>query len=495
MLRKAGGRSVVARRNILPAHLAQPMVRYTAKDLAAQSDPRRFHVLPPFQIAGTTDGDSAALQRAYAHIEGVHRQKCVLGVTPLVVHRLTVLGIANDINYLVRAMAIAMRATNEGQQLLLLPPVRTPEGKSGKWAGDRSSLIRGRTMETAWHWLDGFPGASHRSIFWPSACQELLESKSEQWRMQSLVELSRNSSVALAAERVGLGKRVFDTELSLRMLARGIAYSDVPDAFRDHGVLWWWQALTTYVIRVRGAIAERVRQHPALREMLKGMRKSTLMISDSATQPNSTRLQYDWLEQSRRALSLATRPAGDGRKLGWVPPVAFDAGLHMRMGDACGPKARPHQAEVRKCVRSLRQGLEPLVAHSVLQPGARVFLATDSASIIEEAEVMRAQVQFEIVFLRLNRSKYDTEAWIELASAADRSQADILVEALLELLLLSRARFIAGSMYGNMPRLALQLRTTTPGDVRRLAYVTTDGRDWCTKPTCISNNTATARFW
>ena len=67
--------------------------------------------------------------------------------------------------------------------------------------------------------------------------------------------------------------------------------------------------------------------------------------------------------------------------------------------------------------------------------------------------------------------------------------------ALLELLLLSRARFIAGSMYGNMPRLALQLRTTTPGDVRRLAYVTTDGRDWCTKPTCISNNTATARFW
>ena len=136
-------------------------------------------------------------------------------------------------------------------------------------------------------------------------------------------------------------------------------------------MLWWWQALTTYVIRVRGAIAERVRQHPSLREMLKGMRKSTLMISDSATQPNSTRLQYDWLEQSRRALSLATRPAGDGRKLGWVPPVAFDAGLHMRMGDACGPKARPHQAEVRKCVRSLRQGLEPLVAHSVLQPGAR----------------------------------------------------------------------------------------------------------------------------
>lgn len=49
---------------------------------------------------------------------------------------------------------------------------------------------------------------------------------------------------------------------------------------------------------------------------------------------------------------------------------------------------------------------------------------------------------------------------------------------MLDLLLLSRARYIAGSMYGNMPRVALQLRPTAPGDARRLAWVTTDGRDW-----------------
>ena len=45
-------------------------------------------------------------------------------------------------------------------------------------------------------------------------------------------------------------------------------------------------------------------------------------------------------------------------------------------------------------------------------------------------------------------------------------QPTILEETMLDLLLLSRARYIAGSMYGNMPRVALQLRPTAPGDVR-----------------------------
>ena len=74
-------------------------------------------------------------------------------------------------------------------------------------------------------------------------------------------------------------------------------------------------------------------------------------------------------------------------------------------------------------------------------------------------------------------------------------QPTILEETMLDLLLLSRARYIAGSMYGNMPRVALQLRPTAPGDARRLAWVSTDGRDWCSKPTCMTNNTETGRFW
>ena len=87
---------------------------------------------------------------------------------------------------------------------------------------------------------------------------------------------------------------------------------------------------------------------------------------------------------------------------------------------------------------------------------------------------------------------------MSLASAAApelRSESTILEETMLDLLLISRARYIAGSMYGNVPRLALQLRPTTPGDRRRLPYITTDGRDWCTRATCMQNQTNTGRFW
>jgi hypothetical protein len=154
------------------------------------------------------------------------------------------------------------------------------------------------------------------------------------------------------------------------------------------------------------------------------------------------------------------------------------------MGDACGPQAKSNQAIVRKCVRTLSAGLAPLLAHGVIPRGGHLFLATDSQSIVAEAVAASASLPFRVSHLGFDRAKYDTTAWIELASARQHSQLSILEETLLDLLLLSRARFLAGSMYGNVPRLALQMRPTAPGDPRRLAYITTDGRDWCTCPTC-----------
>ena len=465
------------------------MVRYTAKDLAAQQDPRRFHLLPPPQIAGSVDGSIEALQSAYSYISAVQRKACQPGITPLVVQRMTVLGVANDVNYIVRGLAIAMRPGKAEGQLLLLPPVRVPERPNAKWSGDRSSLVASRTMQNVWHWLDGLSGASHRSIFWPSACQEHLEDMDTE-RLRSFVELTRNRSISSAAESLGLGRNVLDASLSLRILARGISFGDVPEPFRKYGLLWWWQVLTTYVTRIRGPLASRIGSHPAMQQLLHGL-ESRPKRSLTA---GSTGAQLHWLRASRHALRASTKSGTTG-ELGWVPQVAFDAGLHIRMGDACGPRARPHQAEVRKCIMSLRDGLAPLLAQNVLQPGGQLFLATDSPRIVAEAISAGPTLPYTIHFLNLNRSKYDTEAWIELASAAERSQVQILEETLLDVLLLSRARFIAGSMYGNVPRLALQLRPTTPGDARHLAYVTTDGRDWCTKPTCMSNNTPTGRFW
>ena len=64
-----------------------------------------------------------------------------------------------------------------------------------------------------------------------------------------------------------------------------------------------------------------------------------------------------------------------------------------------------------------------------------------------------------------------------------RRDNTVLVEALMELLLLSRSRVIAGQMLGNMPRLALQLRVRPPGISW---YVSLDGNEWCTTSSCKS---------
>ena len=204
--------------------------------------------------------------------------------------------------------------------------------------------------------------------------------------------------------------------------------------------------------------------------------------------------QRDWLRASRNALRRAGSE-GPNNDLGWVPSAAFDAALHVRMGDACGPRAKKNQGIVRKCVLSLHAGLAPLLAHGIVPAGGHVFLATDSPKIVAEAAAASASLPFTVHYFAFNRDKYDTEAWIELASAKDHTQLHILEETMLDILMLSRARYIAGSMYGNVPRVALQLRPTQPGDKNRLSYVTTDGRDWCTLPTCSRNNTGTGRFW
>ena len=461
------------------------MVLYTAKIAFGERDPRRFHILPPAALAGTSDANEEQLRSAYLHLEAAHRAPCELGKTPLILHRMTVLGIANDLNYIVKAFAIAnYRPGGHAGQLLLLPPAHAPH--QGRSAGNnRKSLVEGRSMDNAWHWLDGLPGAKLDSIFTPSACQLRLQQPDEIGRLRALDAASRNASFSGAAQALGLGKHAFDAASAIQAIGKGLTFAYVPEQFRKHGMLWWFQALTTYLLRVRGPLAAQLQRHPAMQALA-----GRLAVGGSG----STAMQRAWLASSEAALRSAVR-RDSSQELGWFPSVTFDAALHVRMGDACGPRAKRNQGIVRKCVPTLRAGLAPLLAHGVVPRGGRLFLATDSQSIVDEAAAAAATLPFEVFYLNISRAKYDSEAWIELNSAKDRTKGSILEETMLDLLLLSRARYIAGSMYGNMPRVALQLRPTAPGDARRLAWVTTDGRDWCTKPTCMTNNTPTGRYW
>eukprot|EP00966_Prymnesium_polylepis_P199718 4628644-Prymnesium_polylepis.1 len=57
----------------------------------------------------------------------------------------------------------------------------------------------------------------------------------------------------------------------------------------------------------------------------------------------------------------------------------------------------------------------------------------------------------------------------------------------MDLLLLSRARRVGGSMLGNMPRLAMQLRVEPPSTAR---FISLDGHKWCTTSSCKPYNRA-----
>ena len=88
---------------------------------------------------------------------------------------------------------------------------------------------------------------------------------------------------------------------------------------------------------------------------------------------------------------------------------------------------------------------------------------------------------FSIAFIPIDRGKYDRHnRLVELS--LERSGSEALVEALMELALLARSRLVGGSMLGNMPRLAMQLRVQPPATSP--LYVTLDGHRWCTTSSC-----------
>ena len=101
---------------------------------------------------------------------------------------------------------------------------------------------------------------------------------------------------------------------------------------------------------------------------------------------------------------------------------------------------------------------------------------TNSAEIVEQAE-RGAAAPFTVHFLRMDRSRYNTTTPSE-RRGTDRMQD--LLEALADLLFLVRSDLLAGSMFSNFPRLALALRVMAPGS----PYVSTDGREWCTRTSC-----------
>ena len=175
--------------------------------------------------------------------------------------------------------------------------------------------------------------------------------------------------------------------------------------------------------------------------------------------------------------------SGNGRRAKFT---AFDLGLHVRRGDACGPHA-VHQP-LRRCHEAVENAMAFLrnvsnaskVAVASGRQGPRIFIATDSDEILTQARALLGDGR--VHSLEINRSKYESSEMIEIAShLPDSNPFEVLLESLLDLIFLSSSDNIAGSWLGNFPRVAMQLRVR---DTER--YITLDRRAWCPITKCAN---------
>ena len=393
-------------------------------------------------IRGTTTSPAAGrrdLRRALLHLRDRHEGPCNLATTRILWKRMGTAGVSNDLNSVVRSLAVAIR---DSFQLVLLPPSLAVRERLRVDSGVHLSQDR------PWHWLDERMPLS--SVLRPSSCQRLLQEQ----HAHVLDALGANSSDARvnAARLLGLGSsqsrdhdqvnHLWYVELQLDGY-----YPVVPQRFRRHGMLWWFAALTTYLIRVKGRLAQRLRSHPAMAPF----------VDAGAAHGSSDEHQ------------------------GWTPSARFDVGIHVRQGDACGSDAQAKAHPLRRCMRGASTALHALAPVAAIPKGSIVFVASDSEAVIAQARTLRGPpLLLQPHFLNLSRTKYSSGLPVERALA--RNDGVALEEALMELLLLSRSRVVVAQMMGNMPRLALQMQVRPPGTWP--AYVSLDGNQWCTCSSC-----------
>ena len=385
-------------------------------------------------------------QLAYGKLVRSQRASCTPRVK-LALVRMSTFGIANDLNNAVKSLHMAQFRDS---QLILLPPDRAELAKVNLSTAD---------VARPWHWLPDRPVSDILSL---SACHKYLLKHNRTW-LQKVADQGPTAELQAA---VPFNVRVLGFKWRI-----GAFLSQIPVEFRAQGLLWWWSVLSTYLVRPRGKLAAQVAyaigQHPSLGSV--------------APSPESL---LDFRNSSA--------------------PYLFDLGLHVRMGDACGPNAAPQAG--RRCITTLRQALLRArsstttrrcstgqrrgaataqrcsdAAHS-LRADSIVYLASDSDSIVHDVGSLNGAPDLpamRVYHLDINRSKYDSRTRIEERNHSGTRRMQILTETLLEVAFLSRAQRLAGAMLGNLPRLAMQLRVRSQYD-----YVSLDGRAWCTKTAC-----------
>ena len=415
------------------------------------------------QIEGhpsTSAGLHAALvATATAHVDDIHRAKCT-PVTPIMIARMDCHGVGEDLNQVVRMLAVAI---TQRRQLVLLPP---PPAQARGECKLPASVVLGATQP--WHWLAG-QSIPLESLLVLSSCHvELL--RREPKLMQALARSNAGNATATALS-LGASSFAAAARESASLWRSHLAVSKhVPRIFQRQGLLWWFQILTTYIVRIRGPLAHMLQVHPAMQPFI---------LSGAPTEDAGADLRWrGW------TVSCGMRYC-DGIGPGWTPTARFDAGLHLRIGDSCKSGLARYSLHVRRCDVNLTMALQRF--RTLGLHNGSIFVASDSQQVIDQVAA-GATWPLNASYLKIDRVRFETSAGTEKIGMMTR-RLNSLLEALMDALLLSRTPLIAGKMMSNFPRFALQMRVQMPARRHTLhrghaAYIALDDRPWCTRTSC-----------
>ena len=404
----------------------------------------------------------AVLRAAHIWMHRQHTAACTAS-SPKYFASFAASGIGNDLNQAVRSLAIAFFRR---RQLVLVPPRGHERNKLSP------STQRMLDPLHPWHWLQQAPLSA---ILKPSSCQTFMSEHRYISAFNALAAAPTAHTAAHVFSKLGLGALANSSlTQSFNHWRVGLDAAYIPQQFRGMGLLWWFQALTTYFIRVRKPLRQRMLAHPALAQLL---------AIHTASPAEAQRISHGNTTTRQHAICVTASAEHRCYGVDLLSHVAFDVGMHIRLGDACRPELRKSKTRSRTCVWNVSYAVQLLRERGHTQ--GTVFLATDSESIISQVAA-GAAAPFTFHYLNISRSRYNTPLPNELRAtdATDRTQD--LVEMLLDLLLLSHSTVVVGTMQSNVPRLALQLRVEAPGTP---ALVSLDRREWCTRSSCRMNYT------
>jgi len=244
-----------------------------------------------------------------AHLHARHRAPCA-PKTKLLFARMDFRGVGNDLNSAIRAFACALA---QDRQVVFLPPSRESMDKY-PWLKEL-----GVSWQSPWHWLHR-AGLHFDSLLVASSCQLELLTPERRHVLMALAE-ANDTDAETTLTRLGETTLAKVSRLWRPIWRVGLGPTVIPSAFRSQGLLWWFQALGSYLIRARGSLRQSLNSH----EAMKPFRTPPAAIAEDDVRSPLVAEHFGQTTCTRSG-QRSGAPC-DGIGVGWHPRVWFDLGL------------------------------------------------------------------------------------------------------------------------------------------------------------------------